>query len=134
VVVYLSNDDIIYINHRTVLAHGGNYVAPNNFLHESNLDFLIEAVYSEMFGVELYPKISDKAALYCYNIICNHIFTDGNKRTGLEAALAFLKLNNYRLNPNLPHSELLNFILKIASGQSSLVECKLWFQENIVNI
>ncbi len=87
-----------------------------------------------MFGEPLYPKITDKAALYCYNIICNHIFSDGNKRTGLEAALAFLKLNDFRLNKNLKHENLLAFILKIASGNSNLEECKAWFAENVTSL
>ncbi|MCP9756509.1 type II toxin-antitoxin system death-on-curing family toxin [Lacihabitans sp. CCS-44] len=68
--------------------------------------------------------------MYCYNVICNHIFTDVNKRSGLESALAFLKLNDFRLNKSLKYYDLLNFILKIASGQSSLEECKAWFAEN----
>ena len=87
-----------------------------------------------MFGAPLYPAISDKAALYCYNIICNHIFTDGNKRTGLEAALAFLKLNGYRLKKDLPLNDLYNYILKVAAGQSDLEECKAWFSGNIIAI
>jgi death on curing protein len=36
---------------------------PNNFLHEENLDYLIEAVEAEMFGEPLYPSISDKTAI-----------------------------------------------------------------------
>lgn len=92
---YLEKEDFIFINNRTVAEHGGNYMPPNNFLHEENLDYLLDAVKAEMFGEPLYPKITDKAALYCYNVICNHIFSDGNKRTGLESALAFLKLNDY---------------------------------------
>ena len=95
--IFLKKQDIFYINYRSVKAHGGNYSPPNNLLHEENLDYVLEAVQSEMFGQVLYPTIADKAAVYCYNIICNHIFLDGNKRTGLEAALSFLKLNNYRL-------------------------------------
>ena len=131
---YLEKEDIIYINKRTVSEHGGNFMPPNNFLHEENLDYLLDAVNAEMFGEPLYPKITDKAALYCYNVICNHIFSDGNKRTGLESALAFLKLNDYRLNENLKHEVLLNFILKIASGQSNLEECKTWFGENSIQV
>jgi death on curing protein len=95
---------------------------------------LIEAVLSEMFGQEMYPTISEKASLYCYNIICNHIFTDGNKRTGLASAQVFLNLNKYDLINSVTNQKLTEFILKIASGQSSLDECKLWFQENIVKI
>lgn len=106
---------------------------PNNFLHEENLDYLLEAVQAEMFGEPLYPTIYDKAAIYCYNIICNYIFSDGNKRTGLEAALAFLKLNGMRLDKAMPNSKLYDFIIKIASGQSSLEECRTWFSENVIS-
>jgi death-on-curing protein len=127
---YLDKEDIVYINKRTVAEHGGNFMPPSNFLHEENLDYLLEAVQAEMFGEPLYPKITDKAALYCYNIICNHIYSDGNKRTGLESSLSFLKLNDFRLSKNLKHDDLLGFILKIASGQSNLEECKTWFSEN----
>ena len=83
-----------------------------------------------MFGQQLYPLITDKAAVYCFNIICNHIFSDGNKRTGLGAALLFLNLNGLDIGQNITDDILTAFILKIASGQSSLEECKAWFAEN----
>jgi death on curing protein len=105
---------------------------PNNFLHEENLDYLLDAVQSEMFGESLYPNISDKAAIYCYNIICNHIFSDGNKRTGLASALLFLNLNGFDLSLDINDNLLTNYILKIASGESNLEECRAWFAENVV--
>lgn len=117
---YLTKQRIIQLNKATVDAHGGNFMPPNNFLHEENLDYLIEAVQAEMFGEPLYPTISDKAAVYCYNIICNHIFSDGNKRTGLASALLFLNLNNFDLSLNVNDAILTNFIIKVASGESSL--------------
>lgn len=132
--IYLDKDDVVFINRNTLARHGGLFVPPNNFLHEENLDYLIEAVGAEMFGEPLYPSIPDKAAIYCYNIICNHIFSDGNKRTGLEAALAFLKLNGMRLNRTLPNNELYDFIIRVASGESSLDECRTWFAERTVTI
>jgi death-on-curing protein len=132
-IIYLVKDDFTFINQRTVAEHGGNFVPPNNFLHEDNLDYLIEAVQTEMFGEPLYPTLSDKAAVYCYNVICNHIFSDGNKRTGLEASISFLKLNKMRLNRNLAHKTIEDFIIKVASGQSSLEECRDWFRDNIVS-
>ncbi len=127
---YLSKNRITQINKETVKSHGGNFMPPSNFLHEENLDYLIEAVKSEMFGQELYPLITDKAAVYCYNIICNHIFSDGNKRTGLGAALLFLNLNGFDISENMTDEILTAYIIKIASGQSSLEECKEWFAEN----
>lgn len=106
---------------------------PNNFLHEENLDYLLEAVQAEMFSEPLYPTISDKAAVYCYNIICNHIFTDGNKRTGLGACLIFLNINKHDLHLSVNNQILTDFIIKIASGQSSLEACRTWFSENVIS-
>jgi death-on-curing protein len=129
---YLDKQHIIRLNRATIDEHGGNFMPPHNFLHEENLDYLIDAVQAEMFGEPLYPTIADKTAVYCYNIICNHIFTDGNKRTGLAAALVFLNLNGFDLSETINDSILTAFILKLASGQSNLEECKAWFAENIV--
>lgn len=131
---YLTKKRVVQLNKATVDAHGGNFMPPNNFLHEENLDYLIEAVQAEMFGEPLYPTISDKAAIYCYNIICNHIFSDGNKRTGLASALLFLNLNGFDLSVNIDNTTLTDYILKIASGESSLEECRAWFAENVVKL
>ncbi len=128
--IYLNKKQLIRINQKTVEIHGGNFIPPYNFLHEANLNYLLEAVQTEMFGQPLYPNITDKAAVYCYNIICNHIFTDGNKRTGLEAGLIFLELNGMRLYKDLPLTKLYDFIIKIASGESTLEECRTWFAVN----
>ncbi len=49
-ITYLDKQDIAFINEQTVAAHGGNFMPPHNFLHEENLDYLIEAVQAEMFG------------------------------------------------------------------------------------
>ncbi len=38
------------------------------------------------------------AAAYLFHIVRNHPFIDGNKRTGLMAALVFLGLNDFRLS------------------------------------
>ena len=131
---YLTKQQVIRINRATVELHGGNYMPPHNFLHEENLDYLIEAVQAEMFGQPLYPTIPDKAALYCFNIIGNHIFTDGNKRTGLAAALQFLSLNEHDLSYEVTNKILTDYILKVASGQSSLDECRAWFATHTVRI
>lgn len=131
--IYLDKEDIAFINRRTIAEHGGNFMPPHNFLHEDNLDYLVEAVQTELFGEPMYPTLTDKAAVYCYNIIGNHIFSDGNKRTGLEATLAFLKLNGKRLNYSLPPNDLYHFIMKVASGQSNLDECRAWFAEQVTD-
>ena len=127
----LTKADIIVINYKTVKAHGGNYVPPYNFLHEDNLDYIVDIIEAEMFGAPLYPTIADKASVYFYNIICNHIFSDGNKRTGLEAAVLFLGGNYHQLRSSLKNSELFDFVTSVASGQVTLDECRAWFKDNI---
>lgn len=130
----LRKQDIILINKLTIEDVGGNFVPPQNFLHESNLDYLIEAVDAEMFGDKMYPTIHQKAGLYMYNIIANHIFQDGNKRTGLESALLFLQLNNYDLKLSITNEILTNFTLSVAAGEKTLEEVQKWFEESIMEI
>lgn len=158
---YLQKDEIIFINQKTIERHGGNFIAPYNILNENPLDYVVAAVSAEMFGEPLYTEIWDKAAVYFHTIITGHIFHEGNKRIGLEATLAFLKLNDFQLNNTLRKVELetaihhiegkivpaegkvipqegnntgeilINFTLEAASGLLQLDDCKIWIKENI---
>ena len=129
--ITISKKNVIAINEETILKDGGNFMPPHNFLHESNLDYIIDIVDAEMFGEPLYPTVADKVSIYLYNIICNHIFSDGNKRTGLGVALVFLDVNGYKLNDKITIEILLAFVISVASGEKTLDECRLWFKNNI---
>ena len=145
---FLEKADFTLINELTIKEHGGNFVPPFNFLNESSLDYLLEAVNAELFNEEIYPSVSDKAAVYMYHLITGHVFQDGNKRTGLEAALLFLKINGESLNEDLIRIEiepektvpekgensneiLFHFTMEIASGKITLDVCRAWFEENL---
>jgi len=130
--VFLTKRQIIIINRLTVSHHGGNFAPPYNLLNEAPLDYLIEAIHAEIFGQSLYPSVFDKAGVYLFNIIANHIFSDGNKRTGLEAGLLFLKLNGYHLSNTVTDETLTNFILSIASGEQTLETVQEWLKLNSV--
>jgi death-on-curing protein len=62
---------------------------------------LIEAAVAmprQSFGGEyLHRDIFEMAAAYGFHLAESQAFVDGNKRTGLAAAYAFLALNGYRL-------------------------------------
>lgn len=77
--ILLTKEDIILINQRTIVKHGGNFVPPFNLLNPSSLDYLVEAVNVSIFGQPMYPSLSDKAAYYMHSIIANHVFQYGNK-------------------------------------------------------
>ncbi len=129
---YLTKEEVMTINNQQVKLFGGNFVPPHNFLHEKNLDYLLEAVQAEMFGAPLYPEIYEKAGLYMFNIISNHIFQDGNKRTGLQTAMIFLMLNGYDLP--MDDIELTHFTLAVASGERTLEQVQTWFQAHITHL
>ncbi|MGH3679437.1 MAG: type II toxin-antitoxin system death-on-curing family toxin [Natronosporangium sp.] len=48
---------------------------------------------SSAFGQDAYPDLWSKAAALLHSIIRNHPFMDGNKRTSVNLALAFLDRN-----------------------------------------
>ena len=144
---YLSRAEIIYINQATLQRHGGHFVAPENLLHGESLDYVLESVSGELFGEPLYPQLSDKAAVYMHAIICNHVFQDGNKRTGLEAAKLFVRLNGFDFSRELlpvrvdegsipdanlsRNDHLIQFTLAVAAGRVSLDACRGWFAANL---
>jgi len=126
---HLQKRDILKINRRMIDIVGGTFMPPDNLLKPSALDYLIEIVSADMFGKPLYPEIWDKAGVYCFNIIANHIFHDGNKRTGLESALLFLELNGFTLNAS--DDDLIAFATDVASGKFTLADTQQWFKERL---
>ncbi|MDO4501191.1 MAG: Fic family protein [Erysipelotrichaceae bacterium] len=58
------------------------------------LNGILEAVYQNVFGVEVYPSIEEKAANLLYFLIKDHPFADGCKRIGAAIFLEFLNRNN----------------------------------------
>ena len=128
----LIKDEIIFLNKNNISKFGGNYVLPNNLLHENVLDYLVEIIDSMLFGEPMYKEIYHKAGVYLFNIISNHIFTDGNKRTGLDACILFLEFNGHQLNKNVTNELLTNFILSVASGEQTLEKVQVWLKENSI--
>ncbi len=57
---------------------------------EQGLESVINNVYQEFGGQEVYPSIEEKACNFLYLIVKDHIFIDGNKRIGATLFLYFL--------------------------------------------
>ncbi|WP_291720953.1 type II toxin-antitoxin system death-on-curing family toxin [Bernardetia sp.] len=131
---YLSKEQIITINRLQVEGFGGKFAPPQNFLKESGLDYLLEIIDSEMFGEPLYPSIYQKAGLYMHSIVSNHVFQDGNKRTGLQSAHIFMKANGYFYKKEMTDETLINFTISVAAGDKTLEEVQHWFEENIEKV
>jgi len=113
-----------------ILRFGGSFFFTNNIQNNNGFEYFIEAVSAKVFGFELYPGIYRKAAFYMFSIISNHIFFDGNKRTGLASALLYLRKNNLRMKSNLKSSDITDFTFKVAKSEISLDEMETWFINN----
>lgn len=88
----------------------------------------MEMPKASMFGEFLHISIYDKAAAYLYHIVCNHPFIDGNKRSGLVAALTFLEVNSVILEYD--ENQLEELVIKVADGKADKAVVADFFLRN----
>jgi len=128
-VVYLSSEQICEINREMISAFGGSYYeADSNLLHPSSLDYITEAISAVMFGEEMYPTLEAKAAALATTIVKRHVFHDGCKRTGVEAARLFLDVNG--LTVRLPE-ETTDVAVRLAECSLDEDRFRLFLIENL---
>jgi death-on-curing protein len=113
---FLNTDDVLLIHELQVAAFGGAAGVRDRGLLESAV-----AQASATFGGEfVHGDIFEMAGAYLFHLVSNHPFVDGNKRTGLVAALTFLDLNG--VPPNADTDALYEVTLGVASGALSKAE------------
>ena len=76
---------------------------------KGKLNGIIEQVYQNVFGQELYPSIEEKAVHLLYFLVKDHPFADGCKRIAATLFINFLYKNNhlYRNNKQIISNEAL---------------------------
>lgn len=89
---------------------------------------LESAPRQKVFGKELYPTIFSKAALYTRDIIMNHPFLDGNKRTGIVTASIFLENNGYHFMAN--EGDIEEFAVRIVENKLTVDIIAEWFKKH----
>lgn len=82
----------------------------------------------KVFGKELYDTAFLKAAVYARDIILNHPFLDGNKRTGMTTAFVFLEDNGYL--STVREGEIYAFALKIIKEKLKIEVIAKWFERH----
>lgn len=85
---------------------------------------LVEGVNQEVFGEVLYPSIEDKISYIVFSIVANHVFLDGNKRTG--AYILEELCEDYNLNLDYTDDELIELVLLIAQSKVDREYVKDW--------
>ena len=99
---------------------------------EGLLDSALAQPQATFGGQLLHPTVSWQPltlAAYLYQLVKNHPFIDGNKRTGFAVMLAFLDLNGYCLN--MSADEAYNLVLAVACGETSKDELSAFLQKAI---
>ena len=86
---FLSVEDVTQIHDEQIAAYGGAAGVRDQGLLESAVA-MPRASFGEAY---LHEDLAHMAAAYAFHIAQNQPFLDGNKRTGLVAALVFLDLN-----------------------------------------
>lgn len=128
----LTIADIVEINRRMIAEFGGTFLEGNrNLAHPGSLEHILEEIQSSLFGRELYPTLVEKAAVTAWRIITNHIFYDGNKRTGMETCRLFLELNGYKMRID---KEVVKAALDVATNKIQFPEFVQWVEQRTSKI
>lgn len=90
---FLTAEDILEIHALQIERYGGGTGIRDRALLES----AAAQPRSTFDGEPLHRDLFEMAAAYLFHIVANHPFVDGNKRTGLVAALVFVDLNGIHM-------------------------------------
>jgi death-on-curing protein len=108
--LFLTLDEVIEIHQQQVDLYGGSHGVRDLGALESAV-----ATPQATFGGDfLHRSIPAMAAAYLFHVCQNHPFVDGNKRTGANAALTFLWIQDWE--PLFEEEELVHLVLAVASG------------------
>ena len=122
--VFLTKERILLIHSMVIDETGGSHG-----VRDMHAILSLEQLPSQKaFGEELYPTIFIKAAVYARNIIFNHPFVDGNKRTGMTAAIVFMENNGYKFYAR--EGEVEQFALEIIHKKHQLKTIANWFKKH----
>ena len=116
---------LLLLHEETLAEHGG----PSGVRDEG----LLDAALARPRHVHAYEPTADLARLaaaYCFGLVRDHPFNDGNKRAGFLALGLFLALNGYELR--VSQAEAAEVILDLAAGNMTEKRLADWVRQNMV--
>jgi death-on-curing protein len=75
-------------------------------------------VQAQMFGVEAYADLFEKAAALLQSLAVNHPFVDGNKRTAWLCTVVFLDVNGMEM-VEVDQDQAYELVVGVAAGEIS---------------
>lgn len=122
---FLDIDEVILVNKSQIQLFGGLHGIRDKGLLES----AVYDVQASFGGRYLYKDIYHMAAGYAYNIIKNHPFIDGNKRTGIVCCLIFLHFNDIEIE--FAQEELYKLGIAIATSKIDIDKIAVVFKKKV---
>jgi len=126
--IYLYKHQLLKLHNRIISKFGGIH----GIRDERMLDSALANPLQTFAGHNLYPNCVDKAVQFCYGLIKNHPFLDGNKRTGLHSLLILLHINGLKIT--IAHEELIDIIFKVADGSFNSSDLLKLLKEKIKEV
>ena len=120
-----------WLSEEIVLAFHGEALTLFGGPHGVRDDGLLQSALERPRNLYAYgdaPSLFEMAAAYCAGIVKNHPFVDGNKRSGLLAARAFLFMNGYLLEAD--EADEVIMIVGLAAGEIEEEALAVWIEAN----
>ena len=110
--LFLTLDEVLQLHSYQIQEYGGDPAILNIELLESAQKIAMPRQTSG--GDYLHDDLAAMAAAYLFHIVKDHPFADGNKRTGMHAAIVFLELNGSEIELDPDETERL--VLGVVAG------------------
>ena len=123
----ISLNEVIRIHEILIDKFGG----PKGIRDQALLESAIQRPFQTFDQNLLYPSAIEQAAALAESLITNHPFHDGNKRIGYTMMRLHLMTNHMDIEAT--EDEKYDFVIKIASGDSSFDEIKEWIRDKLEN-
>ena len=122
--VFLTLDEILALHEDQIRRYGG----ATGLRDPGLLSSALGAVSATFGGRFLHESPFEMAAAYLSHLARNHPFVDGNKRTALACALAFLWMNDVVVEAD--DDELTALVLAVAEGRATKAEAAVFLLQN----
>jgi death-on-curing protein len=122
--IFLTMDEVLEMHQQQIKRYGGTY----GLRDSAALESAIAMPVATFEGRYLHETIPAMGAAYLFHITQNHAFLDGNKRAGANAAITFLRLNDWE--PTFSEEELVDTVLAVAAGKVKKRELIVFFEQH----
>lgn len=123
-ITYLNLEEILRLHFRIIEDFGGAHGVKD----EGRILSVVVAPQQTVFDSEQYSTILEKAAVYLRNIIGDHPFADGNKRTAVTVVGIFLVRNHKNLTAK--PSELEDLAVRVTVEHLGIDEITKWLKDH----